>query len=319
MRKLLLAAGILASLACSVNAQTTLGSSGATVNIASLFNFTGGVQASGNTITFPATAANLGYQVGSWTSGDCLAASGTLGGIADAGTGACGSGGGSGTVNSGTINGLGYYAATGTAISALATANSSVLVTNGSGVPGWGTTLPSVLTIPTATISNPTLTGTVTSSQYVATAGAVTLTGTGSTTETNLAALTIPGGAMGTNGQVQVNCLFSRPTSQTDAATVQFRFNPTSGSTFGGPAGTASIPAADSAAQTLMIVSNNNSASAQVLFSGNPTAPFGAQVAAIGTLTVNTGSATYINVNGTLGITSDTLILEHCQMIVVHS
>jgi hypothetical protein len=68
-----------------------------------------------------------------------------------------------------------------------------------------------------------------------------------------------------------------------------------------------------------MIVSNNNSASAQVLFSGNPTAPFGAQVAAIGTLTVNTGSATYINVNGTLGITSDTLILEHCQMIVVHS
>ncbi len=52
------------------------------------------------------------------------------------------SGGGSGTVNSGTANQLAYYASTGTTVSGLTSANSSILVTNGSGVPAFGTTLP---------------------------------------------------------------------------------------------------------------------------------------------------------------------------------
>lgn len=56
--------------------------------------------------------------------------------------------GGSGVVNSGTINQLAWYAATGTAVSGLATANSSVLVTSGAGVPSLSTTLPAGLTIP---------------------------------------------------------------------------------------------------------------------------------------------------------------------------
>ncbi len=51
------------------------------------------------TYTFPGAAANLAYQVGSLTSGDCLQASGTAGGIADAGA-ACGSG--SSTITAGT-------------------------------------------------------------------------------------------------------------------------------------------------------------------------------------------------------------------------
>lgn len=57
------------------------------------------------------------------------------------------SGGGSGTVNSGTANYLAYYATTGTAVSGLTTANSSVLVTNGSGVPSLSTDLPTAVTI----------------------------------------------------------------------------------------------------------------------------------------------------------------------------
>lgn len=56
--------------------------------------------------------------------------------------------GGSGTVNAGTINQLAWYAATGNAVSGLPTANNSVLVTNGSGIPSLSTTLPSGLTIP---------------------------------------------------------------------------------------------------------------------------------------------------------------------------
>jgi len=53
---------------------------------------------------------------------------------------------GSGTVNSGTQYDLAYYATTGTAVSALATANSGVLVTNSSGVPSISSTLPAFIT-----------------------------------------------------------------------------------------------------------------------------------------------------------------------------
>ena len=60
---------------------------------------------------------------------------------------------GSGTVNSGTINQLAYYTATGTAVSGLAITNSAALLTNGSGVPSWvaytGTGAPVLATSPT--------------------------------------------------------------------------------------------------------------------------------------------------------------------------
>lgn len=74
--------------------------------------------------------------------------------------------GGSGTVNAGSINELAWYAATGTAVSGLNTANNSVLVTNSSGVPSWSTTLPSSLTIPIPLISGVT-TGSNATSGYV--------------------------------------------------------------------------------------------------------------------------------------------------------
>ena len=53
-----------------------------------------------------------------------------------------------GTVNNGTINQLGWYAATGNDISGLPTANNGVLVTSAGGVPSISSTLPSGLTIP---------------------------------------------------------------------------------------------------------------------------------------------------------------------------
>jgi hypothetical protein len=56
---------------------------------------------------------------------------------------------GSGTVNSGTVNQLAWYAGTGTAVSGLATANSGVLVTSAGGVPSISTTLPSGLAMGT--------------------------------------------------------------------------------------------------------------------------------------------------------------------------
>lgn len=52
--------------------------------------------------------------------------------------------GSSGTVNTGSINQIGWYAANGTAISGLSTANSGVLITSSGGVPSIGTTLPNI-------------------------------------------------------------------------------------------------------------------------------------------------------------------------------
>lgn len=56
---------------------------------------------------------------------------------------------GSGTVNTASINNLAYYAAAGDTVSGLSTANSSVLVTNGTGVPSLSTTLPDGLAMGT--------------------------------------------------------------------------------------------------------------------------------------------------------------------------
>jgi hypothetical protein len=63
------------------------------------------------------------------------------------GDGTWGAPSGSGTVNAGLINQLAYYAAAGTAVSGLATANNSILATNGAGVPALTTTLPSAVQV----------------------------------------------------------------------------------------------------------------------------------------------------------------------------
>lgn len=60
-----------------------------------------------------------------------------------------------GTVNAGSINQLAWYAANGTTVSGLATANNGVLVTSAGGVPSISSTLPAGLTITTPIINFP--------------------------------------------------------------------------------------------------------------------------------------------------------------------
>ena len=56
--------------------------------------------------------------------------------------------GGSGSVNTGSANELAYYATSGTAVSGLLSAASSVLITDSGSIPQLSTTLPSLLNIP---------------------------------------------------------------------------------------------------------------------------------------------------------------------------
>ena len=71
-------------------------------------------------------------------------------------------GGGSGTVNNGTQYDLAYYANTGDAVSAIATANSGVLITSSGGVPSISSTLPSGITLVAPVLGTP-ASGTLTS------------------------------------------------------------------------------------------------------------------------------------------------------------
>jgi hypothetical protein len=77
-----------------------------------------------------------------------------------------GGGGGSGTVTTGTTNAIAKYSSNGTTVAPVASANSSVLATDGSGNPGLVTTLPTGLTIPA-----PTMTGTTTTAGISDTGG----------------------------------------------------------------------------------------------------------------------------------------------------
>jgi hypothetical protein len=61
---------------------------------------------------------------------------------------------GVGTINPGTINQLAYYAASGTTLSGLTTANNGVLVTSGTGVPSISNTIGAGLTMPSITFNS---------------------------------------------------------------------------------------------------------------------------------------------------------------------
>ena len=111
------------------------------------------------TYTFPGAAANLAYQVGAFTSGHCLQASGTAGGVADAGA-ACGSGSTSITANSTPTSGFSagqLVYSDGSLVQAASAGNNGVLVTSGGGVPSISTTLPSGIAATNMALTTPTL------------------------------------------------------------------------------------------------------------------------------------------------------------------
>lgn len=124
-----------------------------------------GIRLGGATIN-QGNGGKIQLSSGATTSGHC-AQFDANGNTVDSG-GACGGGGGSGTVTAANANQLGYYAANGTTISGLAIVNSGVPSYSAGGVLSVATTLPSGLTIPSPTISAPSLTG---SGTYVALTG----------------------------------------------------------------------------------------------------------------------------------------------------
>jgi len=147
----------------------------------------------------------------------------------------------------------------------------------------------------------------------VTTAGQSSVTGT--TSETNLAALLIPGGTMGRNGFVQVAAFFSYP-NNSNSKTYQIRFSTTAGGVTGGIMGQGQNVTTTLTSQGMWIIRNNNATNAQSSYGGAGMTPFSAIPNGPFTLAQDTTVNQYVNINGILAVGTDTLTLIHAYAVV---
>lgn len=174
------------------------------------------------------------------------------------------------------------------------TAN-EISVSNGDGVSGNPTlSLPS-----TVDLSGKTLPGL----RRIIANSAVQSSHTGNTSETTLATVTVPAGAMGPNGVVYIWVLYSW-TNNGNNKTPRVRWNGTGGTIVHGFTATTS-----NGEQALIIIRNRNSASSQITQTAGY-AGIGTMTAAHVTDTVNTTSAVDIVMRGILGNSADSIAIE---------
>lgn len=138
---------------------------------------------------------------------------------------------------------------------------------------------------------------------HVIGASGVAVPVTGTASETSLAAITIPAGAMGANGILRINALFSY-TNSGNTKTLRFRFgNGLSGTAFATSAGT-TVAAIRLETQ----IQNRNSASSQV--AGIAGATIGGTSTANVTGTIDTTASQTLTISGQLANTGETITLE---------
>ena len=125
-------------------------------------NVAGQVVALGGTVNGQGNGPRLLTATGTFVPGNAIVTSAN-GTAIDGGAPPGGGSGGGGTVgNCGSAPALAYYAASGTSVTCLGQLPNAVLVSNGASLPAFATTLPTALTIPTATLTNPVISGTAT-------------------------------------------------------------------------------------------------------------------------------------------------------------
>lgn len=138
---------------------------------------------------------------------------------------------------------------------------------------------------------------------YVIGASAVAVPLTGTTSETVLATIAIPAGAIGPNGQIRIMTLWSM-TNNANNKTMSVRLGG-----IGGTAHQAAVIASQAHQQNNCRIANRNSASSQVSQSATG---FGwnANTASPVTGAINTANAQDLVITGTLASSGDTLTLE---------
>jgi hypothetical protein len=133
---------------------------------------------------------------------------------------------------------------------------------------------------------------------------AVAVTHTGNTTETALATITIPAGALGPNGAIRVTALTTN-NNNANMKTTRFRWDTITGTDFLGYATTTNVTH-----QPQRTIWNRNSASSQISVPSGITNPFAAISIAPTTATINTANATTFVITGQLANAGDTVTLE---------
>lgn len=139
---------------------------------------------------------------------------------------------------------------------------------------------------------------------------------TGTVTETTVQSVTIPAGLMGTNRSIRVRHTWSM-TANVNAKTFRARLS-TAASPPNGTAFNSTASGATTVTTVLTgMISNRNSASAQVVDPGALTGNGGNSTAAVATGTLNSANASYIVFSAELGNTGDTVYLERYQVELV--
>ncbi|CAN5367638.1 hypothetical protein BH10PSE14_BH10PSE14_04270 [soil metagenome] len=186
-----------------------------------------------------------------------------------------------------------------TAAGTLATVNSNVGSFGGStSIPSFTVNGKGLITAAAAT----TLTAATLASSTVPCKSGVSTSVTGTTTETTLATCTIPANAIGPNGQVEIQTLWSATNS---ANTKTFRVK------FGGTAYYAAGLSTVTSLAAITRITNRNSASSQVGMASNTTAGFGQNNGAgVTTSAVDTTAAVTIDFTAQLTNTGETIAFE---------
>lgn len=146
------------------------------------------------------------------------------------------------------------------------------------------------------------------STGYVVAQSAVASPVTGTVTETTLATITIPANAIGPNGQVEIDFLFSGTSS---ANTKTYRVK------FGGTTVFQTAPTTNSSIRAAVNVSNRNAANSQVAFPTGSTSGFGASSSSPITPAIDTTSAVNITITAELGNSGETATLERYLVRVI--
>jgi len=133
---------------------------------------------------------------------------------------------------------------------------------------------------------------------------------TGNTSETNLATVSVPAGAIGANGRLRITAQFSYPNSANNKI-LRVRF--------GGTAFHVVTVTTTTHTKFQIDIGNRNSASSQVAGVTGLNSGFGASTSAMATGTVNTGNAQNILLSVQLADGSETIVLESYDIELLYA